>query len=47
VRTSDPTENNKIMKMQTFITLDKAKPDWRKFKNFKLGGGRAYDSSND
>jgi hypothetical protein len=37
----------KIMKMQMFATLDKAKPRLRKYRSLKLGGSQAYNRSSD
>jgi hypothetical protein len=30
-----------------FVTHDKAKPNIKKYKRLKLGGGEAYDRSSD
>jgi hypothetical protein len=38
--------HKKIMKMKMFATLNKVKPH-KKYKRLKLGGGQAYDRSND
>jgi hypothetical protein len=37
-------KSSEIMKMQLFVTLDKAKPD-RKYKRLNLGGGHVYNCS--
>jgi hypothetical protein len=39
-------ESYKIMRMNIFAALDKAKPG-RKYKRLKLGGGQPYDRSSD